>query len=796
MKKQRKIAVEPAVSEAKAAPGVTSNLPSAQSRGSAPGGARSSVLPRIDLLVLTVIVVMLNAPYLGGRFMPDHDTRSLLGFLDYFYSNYLHFGELPRWMVYGLYGLDASAYQVGNLSVGGFLAVFLGKILGVNDSLQVLGFTVSIEQLLLLLGLYLLCRRLFKERLTVFCVCLFLVTTVIWQEQTFMNFRLYYLLPLAMYLILRLKEDGLGWCGWLAGAVAVLGPLGNALYCYPFWAFVLAAYSIALFWGNFRPLLAMIKINPLNIATAAVFVVAALAFAGSLSHAIDNSKFVSVDRDSSGGVALPSFLTYGGNALSDIWRSLFVPSAFVTEERTNPGRFGMDDYTGIICLLGLPFAVRQLLSRESRALAIAGAAVFALSRGGVLATLIYYFPGMHLYRHVGFVTAVIKLFAVVVAGFGLDALFRKIRDGTLIKDAGYGSLAVMLAGTFFYLDMYVGGPLWAMVFGGFQAATAPGVDVSSSSVTYPVLRALMLAALALVIWASSRNSAGRNLAVYCVAACLAGDCVLFQLETRSLLHLEPEKISFPALKPNFIAERSDRIRVLPEIIPKFQAWEKSHGSDYQITCASPMQWDSLTFPTPMRSDWFPSNVLISLQTVEQFHSNEVAAIFAPKLRLLTQAVVVPSNEQALTLLQSETGWASKVILTAPADAVPTGANQLNTPAGDVSVEQFSANELSVDVKNTSAGPAWLVYADAYTPDWHAEVNGKPVTIREAYAAFKAVRVDPGESHVRFYYDRGWHSRCLSLLGALSGLAAAAGLGCLLWVGIREMLGAKTGPAKS
>ena len=78
--------------------------------------------------------------------------------------------------------------------------------------------------MLFLLGFYLLARRLFKERLTVFCICLSAVGLITWQTQLFFNLRLFCLLPLAFYFILRLRHDGAGYCGWLAGIVAILGP--------------------------------------------------------------------------------------------------------------------------------------------------------------------------------------------------------------------------------------------------------------------------------------------------------------------------------------------------------------------------------------------------------------------------------------------------------------------------------------------------------------------------------------------------------------------------------------------
>ncbi len=65
------------------------------------------------------------------------------------------------------------------------------------------------------------------------------------------------------------------------------------------------------------------------------------------------------------------------------------------------------------------------------------------------------------------------------------------------------------------------------------------------------------------------------------------------------------------------------------------------------------------------------------------------------------------------------------------------------------------------------------------PDWHATVNGEPAPILSAYGAFKAVGVQPGASHVRFYCHAGMHSVCRNILTATAACFVAAGL---LWLG--------------
>ena len=91
---------------------------------------------------------------------------------------------------------------------------------------------------------------------------------------------------------------------------------------------------------------------------------------------------------------------------------------------------------------------------------------------------------------------------------------------------------------------------------------------------------------------------------------------------------------------------------------------------------------------------------------------------------------------------------------------------------------FSANSLGIEVQWPGSDPTWLVYSDAYHPDWHARVNGSAVPVEAAYGALKAVRVPPGTSIVRFRFGR---------LSKRSLVVAIAVLGTVCWIGLLGMM---------
>jgi hypothetical protein len=774
-------------------------------------------LSRFSLLLLVTFVVLLNLPFMTRHYMPGHDSKQVLGIFDYMYSSWLFSGELPQWMAYGLHGLDAATFHLAFLSASSYLTIFAGKLLGVTDSLMLFSITLCVEQLCFLLGFYLLSRRLFQEPLTIFCICFTAVGLVDWQTQLFFNLRLFCLLPLAFYLILRLRDDGAGWCGWLAGIVAILGPEGST-YAYVLWVLMLAVFSLGVFWGRFPLLKAMFRLRASNVVMGLLFVSLALVFLGTLWHALDNSLFASPGRNSEGKIDLATFLTYGGNSLADMLSGLLLPSAFMGEET---GRAGMADYVGLISLFCLPFALRSLRNASpAYPFAMTGLAIATLSLGGLFACGVYYLPGMQMSRHIGFMTGVIKVLVLILAGFGCDALVRSIRAGTLIPRPTLGKLSLICLALLFYVDLNIGGPMWARVCWTLQDHKANLLEtLEEAAAIYPLARAALMFAFAFSAWrlcqpATTPGAKKPDLTLALLVVCIIGDCLLFQSELYAHLHRGVTQIEFPAAKLGWPIVRYERMsntvvkveatantpgtrllcdltrfeQVPGDIRLKYQAWTNVPASEYQATVSSVLQWDP---PTPQfRVDWEAKNVAALHKVLGNASTQDLATVSGAgglKFRLLADAAAihVKTDKEALKLVGSRAGWDKQVILTDPGNETAPSAAPLAAPESRLDLGEFSANSLSLTLSNGLAQPAWLIYADAYSPGWHATVNGKPVPVLSAYGAFKAVKVPAGSSQVRFYYHYGIHSLCLSALAAMAAGAVAVGMLALFWLIVKE-----------
>ena len=86
--------------------------------------------------------------------------------------------------------------------------------------------------------------------------------------------------------------------------------------------------------------------------------------------------------------------------------------------------------------------------------------------------------------------------------------------------------------------------------------------------------------------------------------------------------------------------------------------------------------------------------------------------------------------------------------------------------------QWSDHELKIEVD--AAAAAMVTIAQAASPGWRAEVNGKPVPLWRANHAFQAVEVPAGHSSVTLRYsERTW-------LWGLALTLASCGVCALLW----------------
>ena len=183
-----------------------------------------------DLGLLTLVVLLQNLPYFDSKVLPVHDTMWSYSVFHSFYCSFLYDFEIPQWVQYGLYGAPTIASQLSGIKPSSCIAGLIGFLFDSKDTLALFKISVFVDQLMFLLGIYLLSMRLFVRRITRLLVCLGGVCGTVWLVQIGFSFLIYYLVPLCLYFIFRYFDEKRPEFLWLAGIVTILSYPGAIGY--------------------------------------------------------------------------------------------------------------------------------------------------------------------------------------------------------------------------------------------------------------------------------------------------------------------------------------------------------------------------------------------------------------------------------------------------------------------------------------------------------------------------------------------------------------------------------------
>ena len=666
-------------------------------------------------------------------------------------------------------GLPAADFAVAAELRGGAI----GALLRVRDALLLFKLAAIAEQMVFVLGTWLLARRLFVSRATAIALGLAAGGTVVWYAQQWFELRFFYLLPLLLFFFRSFVEAKRPEFLWLACLTAVAWALGNVPYFVPIWVLVLAIVCAAPALGYGREWRSLLAPRASNGLLLGAFLAAAGIYIYSALHSIDFLAMRDLGRDPvTGLVDLDTFRTWGGNA--DL--GLVARSALTAWPQQLPWGSGADNsfYFGLLPLFALGVA---LVARERSAsfLGIVAAAVVLvlLSLGGIVATIAFYLPGMAQYRHVGLVYGLVKTLLIVASGFGLERIWRWRLPSFSGRARG---IAVAAAGVTIVaalgLALSLTGNLWAAAW------------PEQLLLRIALYLALALAGVALV----------RSLKAGLLVA-LALDLAIFQA---SLFALHA-----PVLSPRYAAElgaydvapiayQAERVQVATAVQgtrPK-QVLDLARHPDsmevywvtYQMAGFDPCRslfWNELST--------YGVDLLTRLERKRARDFDAVIGCRAPKLRMVAGPTLVSDRRaaRAAFLAAAQSAAAVRDVIRIGAGAAPQqGAVSPSPDAGTVEVTAFTPNELTAKVEVPGAPGAWLLYADAMYPGWHASIDGEPAPIAEANLAFKAIWVRSGTHEVRFWFARGL-SYYATYAIALFGLGSALGFAALAFVDPRR-----------
>lgn len=711
------------------------------------------------LLVSLIVLIGVNLLYLAKNFIPMVDT--LVGFhiFFHFYNEFFHNGQIAGWLPYGNFGGSSEFLFLMQAATSHF-AVLLGKLCRISDVLSLYKWSIVIDQILFLTGVYLLSTRLFRRKSSVLFTCLASIGSTVWYSQYFLDLRIFYLLPLAIYLLLRFFEESNPKFLWLCGITFIAWFL-DGVYAVILWAYLFLILSAFLSAQKRTAWKSLFRKSPGNYLAFFVFLLMAGIVIYYQTHSLANVSFNVAGRDSLKKTAdLNTFLTYGGNpSLTNVIRSFLFgwPTCLLI---ASP----LDNviYIGILPLLFFAWALLKERDLLFWGITACIAALIALSQGGLFAKMVYHLPGMSYYRHIGLIYGLVKVLIIIAAGFGWEKFWssrNKILSAGLVIAIWIllGTLSTqfpmknLMARSDFVLTPELI-KIWHFVFIGRLFVYAGALVLPFLLARFPLRSG------------SGRSAGTSERQWFPIAFLIAFVFDLFSFQ--AMIYAQSPKVApefdsaLSCFKVNALRFQSERYQ-LPV-------------SDHQIRATKLME--QACFPENLhtimynfiqldparsfyRSDWWSPGAL-KLSQIYNFRRDnalkQILGIESPKLRLIPNAVYLDNENSAWPMLLNIPNI-DQVVLLPKRDGLPpavTNADPSPAANGTIRVLDFNANKLSLDVTVAAEKGSWLVYADAWHPGWHAFVDGKEVPVEKAYFAFKAVRLGKGRHLVEFKYWNG------------------------------------------
>ena len=371
-----------------------------------------NLIPAVTCLMIAFL------PLLAGDLVPMHDGMTVFGLFHYFYTQFFSYNHLALWAPYDFFGQPTHFAQVVSLSPLTYLAMVLGKIFHITNTLWLFKFVMGLEVLVFTAGLRRLGLRVYKSALSIWFVTILGGVTAIWLTQPFFNFRIYYMWPWVLISLLDFSQKkSLGNLAW-AGIWLLTGMLGNLPYFAGVWllAAVIVTGMLLLYNKNIT--------DPMS-AEGYPWMVFCVILAGGLffymkglSHGV---ALIAPDRLADGSSTMTQFLSYGDKAHPGLWlKGILGFRPFFLW-----GLWDITPFLGILttcfCLWSLAAAGHALARAVNAVVVVLILMMFVPLAGGIL----YFFPLVKYYRHLALLGGFAKFFMVVSAGFGCDDLYQR-----------------------------------------------------------------------------------------------------------------------------------------------------------------------------------------------------------------------------------------------------------------------------------------------------------------------------------------------------------------------------------
>ncbi|MFQ5428208.1 MAG: hypothetical protein ACE5EZ_04415 [Thermodesulfobacteriota bacterium] len=703
----------------------------------------------------------------------------------YFYNDLFFAGEIPRWLSFVSYGMQSDPSLIGNLTATQCVSMLMGLIFRIKSVIFLYNLAILFEQLILLVGTYLLARCLFKDKTTVIFVSIITICSSVVLFQPYFNFHIYSYLPLIIFFITRFFSTTKLRYLMLSGICFSASFFGSATYCIPIEALAIMVIFGVLFCAHLKRWRLFLSPSRGDLLVSGalflIFITTAGCFYYFIANSMEFTDGLSIGRDPvTHATYLDTYLSYGSDTIGfKKFTALIFPAP----------KFVLTDITLHIGLISLAFVLYALIFVRS-AVFIAFAAIIALftlfslgPKTPVAELLYYYFPMMKYYRHVGHTVGNFKVFLPFMAGFGLDHFLKRFAPAGEETGAANEGISMQRARTALPPEVLFSALLLlgSLIYSRYVMLNIQGTALGLSGAFLLCLFILLRS-----------TAAARRISIF-LLACTLFQMLSYQTLVSYMFHQTSARyrpVGEETLKVSRYGFQERRLPAVPEGRPA-EASRFTDQSVYAMVLKPTvtytfaygfLQWDPCI--PAYRIDLLNTHVasllrLISGGKFAQRGDNklllpynrallQIVGCSAPKLKLSSNVIFADTPEESSSIIKEGRDMSSLIVLNGVDEktrAAWRAADSTDTSGGGgaITVKGFSSNGLRLKVRVARAAGSWLYYADAWHPDWKAFVNQRQVPIARANMAFKAIKLEGGENDVEFVFEKTPLRRLADLL---------------------------------
>ena len=287
--------------------------------------------------------------------------------------------------------------------------------------------SLCVDELFFLVGMWLLMKRYVASVPARLFAILAASGSLISIEQPWYNLHLFGFIPLIVHLVHTAIDKTSRWALVIALNLVFFQSLGSLPYFLPIVTFTVFLYFCWHFAAVPEDLSGLGRLFTKG--GLVLSILFGLAILIDLAMSMVPAYYVvnlgtkdivnyNLQRSLEGKVSLGTFLNYGGQIRFGKWLELLLGVSLHLDNTL---------YFGVTCL---PFVLLGVWGRPRSTLALSGTALVLglVSTGLFPAALVYYWPFMNYFRHIGLISASIKLFLIILAGCGIEyAVFSEPR---------------------------------------------------------------------------------------------------------------------------------------------------------------------------------------------------------------------------------------------------------------------------------------------------------------------------------------------------------------------------------